>query len=60
MAAKKKPAPRKKAAAAPHAPHPGIAVAAMAARSLLNMTVVTISCATTLGALMTALKLQLT
>lgn len=58
MAAKKKPAPRKKAVAIA-TPHPAFAVAWTATRSLVNMAIVAAACGTTLLALMTALKLQL-
>lgn len=57
MAAKKKPAPRKKASA-PDAVHPTLAVATVAIRSLINMAIVSASCATTLLALMAVLKFQ--
>jgi hypothetical protein len=57
MAAKKKPAPRKKAAA-PDAAHPASAVVTMAARNLINMAIVSASCATTLLTLMAVLKFQ--
>jgi hypothetical protein len=57
MAAKKKPAPRKKASA-PDAAHPTFAVAAVAVRSLMNMAIVSASCATTLLTLMAVLKFQ--
>jgi hypothetical protein len=57
MAAKKKSAPRKKAAA-PEASHPAAAVMRVAIRSLVNMAIVCTSCATTLLTLMAALKFQ--
>jgi hypothetical protein len=57
MAAKKKPVPRKKASA-PDAAHPTFAVAAVAVRSLINMVIVSASCATTLLTLMAVLKFQ--
>jgi hypothetical protein len=57
MAAKKKPVPRKKTAA-PDAAHPASAVVTMAARNLINMAIVSASCATTLLTLMAVLKFQ--
>jgi hypothetical protein len=57
MAAKKKPAPRKKASAS-DAVHPISAVAAVAVRSLINMAIVSASCASTLLTLMAVLKFQ--
>jgi hypothetical protein len=59
MAAKKKSAPRKKAPAYA-APHPASTVMSVAIRSLINMAIVTTSCATTLLALMAAFKFQMT
>ena len=58
MAAKKKLAQRKKATI-PDVAHPAFAVARTAARSLINMAVVSAACGSTLLTLMTALKLQL-
>jgi hypothetical protein len=57
MAQKKKPAPRKKARAS-DAVHPISAVATVAVRSLINMAIVSASCATTLLTLMAVLKFQ--
>lgn len=58
MAQKKKPAPRKKTAA-PDVAHPASAVVTMAARNLVNMAIVSASCATTLLTLMAVLKFQI-
>jgi hypothetical protein len=57
MAAKKNTASRKKAPA-PQAAHPASAVMTVVVRSLINMAIVSISCATTLLALMAALKFK--
>ena len=58
MAAKKKPAPRKKAAVSVPV-HPAYAVATVAVRNLINMAIVTACCATTLLTLMAVLKFQI-
>ena len=57
MAAKKKAAPRGKAAASESA-HPAYAVARTAARSVVNMAIVSAACGVTLATLMAALKFQ--
>ena len=58
MAAKKKAAPRKKAETFEPA-HPAFAVLRTAARSVVNMAIVSTACGTTLLTLMAAFKFQL-
>jgi hypothetical protein len=58
MAAKKKPAPRKKVEAQ-ETVHPAFAVLRTATRSVINMAIVSAACGTTLLTLMAALKFQL-
>jgi hypothetical protein len=59
MAAKKKPAPRKKAVETQETVHPAFAVLRTATRSVINMAIVSAACGTTLLTLMAALKFQL-
>jgi len=58
MAAKKKPAPRKKAGTF-ESVHPASAVLRTATRSVVNMAIVSAACGTTLLTLMAAFKFQL-